>query len=65
MTPESEDAKLLGKLGDQHEKQYLHSLLDAGKTVVSIERGPNAIQQTTEALMNGVDVVYQGALKGS
>ena len=62
--PESEDAKLLGELGDQHEQAYLHSLQEAGKTVVSIERSPDAVEKTITALKSGVDVVYQGALQG-
>jgi len=60
---DSEDAKLLGQLGKEHEKQYLQSLIDSGKTVVTIERGSNAFQKTTDALRSGVDVVYQGALQ--
>ncbi len=62
--PESEDMKLLGELGDQHERAYLQSLREAGKTVISIERGPEAVKQTVTALKSGVDVVYQGALAG-
>ncbi len=63
-TPDSEDAKLLSELGNEHERQYLISLQEAGKTVVSIERGPEAVEKTIAALHDGVDVVYQGALKG-
>ncbi|MDE2771583.1 MAG: TM0106 family RecB-like putative nuclease [Bacteroidota bacterium] len=62
--PDSEDAKLLSQLGDEHEKAYLNALLEAGKNVVSIKRGPDAVEQTIAALRSGVDVVYQGALKG-
>ena len=62
--PDSEDAKLLGHLGNEHEQQYLSFLQRAGKTVVSIERGPYAFDQTVEALKSGVDVVFQGALQG-
>ncbi|MCY4675010.1 MAG: TM0106 family RecB-like putative nuclease [Bacteroidetes bacterium] len=62
--PDSADAKLLSQLGDEHEQAYLDALRDAGKSVVSIKRGPNAFEQTIAALRNGVDVVYQGALKG-
>jgi len=60
---DSEDAKLLGQLGNEHEKQYLQSLLESGKSVVTIERGPDAFHKTIEALKSGVDVVYQGALQ--
>ena len=62
--PDSEDAKLLGHLGNEHEQQYLSFLQQAGKIVVSIERGPHAFDHTVEALQSGVDVVYQGALQG-
>jgi len=62
--PDSEDAKLLGHLGNEHEQQYLLFLQQAGKTVVSIERGPHAFDQTVEAIKSGIDVVYQGALQG-
>ncbi len=61
---DSEDSKLLRQLGNDHEKQYLQSLIDSGKTVVTIDRGPDAFQKTIEALKSGIDVVYQGALQG-
>ncbi len=64
VTPDSEDLKLLSKLGNEHELNYLNALQDAGKTVVSIAQGPNAVQETIEALRKGVDIVYQGALQG-
>ncbi len=64
-TPDSEDAKLLSELGNEHERQYLISLQEAGKTVVSIERSPEAVEKTIAALHDGVDVVYQGALRGN
>lgn len=62
--PDSADAKLLSQLGDEHEQAYLDALQKAGKHVVSIKRGPDAVEQTIAALKSGVDVVYQGALKG-
>ena len=64
VTPDSEDLKLLSELGNQHELNYLNSLQDAGKTVISITQGPDAVQETVSALQKGVDVVYQGALQG-
>ena len=63
--PDTEDTKLLSQLGNQHELAYLSSLREAGKTVVSIERGPNAVANTVTALQSGVDVIYQGALQGA
>ncbi|MCY4205637.1 MAG: TM0106 family RecB-like putative nuclease [Bacteroidetes bacterium] len=63
VTPDSEDLELLGKLGNQHEENYLLSLREAGKTVISIDQGPDAFEKTISALRTGVDVVYQGALK--
>ena len=62
--PDTEDAKLLSKLGDQHELAYLTSLQEAGKNVVLIEREGNAVAETVAALHKGVDVIYQGALQG-
>lgn len=62
--PDSADAKLLSQLGGEHEQAYLDALQNAGKRVVSIKRGPDAVEQTIAALKSGVDVVYQGALKG-
>lgn len=64
VTPDSEDIKLLSELGNQHEQNYLNSLMEAGKTVVSIEQGPNAVHETVDAIQRGVDVIYQGALQG-
>lgn len=64
VTPDSEDLKLLSELGNQHELNYLNSLQDAGKTIISIEQGPDAIQETAAALRKGVDVIYQGELQG-
>ncbi|MCY4171736.1 MAG: hypothetical protein OXF08_09095 [Bacteroidetes bacterium] len=37
--PDSEDAKMLGHLGNEHEQQYLLFIQQASKIVVSIERG--------------------------
>ena len=64
VTPESEDLKLLSQLGNEHEQNYLNSLKRAGKTIISIEQGPDAVQETVAALHKGVDVIYQGALQG-
>jgi len=64
VTPKSEDLELLSKLGIQHEQNYLNSLREAGKTIISIDQGPDAFEKTVSALQTGVDVVYQGALKG-
>ena len=64
VTPDSEDLKLLSQLGNEHEQNYLNSLRAAGKTIISIQQGPDAVQETVAALRKGVDVVYQGALQG-
>lgn len=64
VTPDSEDLELLSQLGNQHELNYLESLRDAGKTIISIEQGPDAVPKTIAALHEGVDVIYQGALQG-
>lgn len=64
VTPESEDLKLLSQLGNEHEQNYLNSLKRAGKTIISIEQGPDAVQETVVALHKGVDIIYQGALQG-
>ena len=64
ITPDSEDLKLLSQLGNEHEQNYLNSLRAAGKTIISIQQGPDAVQETVAALREGVDVIYQGALQG-
>ncbi len=63
VTPNSQDLELLSQLGDEHEQSYLNLLRNAGKMVVSIERGPDAVQQTVAALHSGVDVIYQATLQ--
>jgi predicted RecB family nuclease len=60
---DSEDAALLQKQGDAHEAAHLAKLNSAGKAVLEIPRGDlvaNA-QATRAALVQGAEVVFQGA----
>jgi predicted RecB family nuclease len=59
-----EDAELLQKHGDAHERNYLARLRDAGKKVLEINKGDLAVgaKETQEALQSGdADVIFQGA----
>ncbi|MHB2165640.1 TM0106 family RecB-like putative nuclease [Alsobacter sp. R-9] len=61
---DSEDALLLQKHGDAHEAAHLARLRAAGRRVVEMPRGDLAAdaQATRAALVEGADVVFQGAL---
>jgi predicted RecB family nuclease len=61
---DSDDALLLQKHGDAHEKAHLERLKDAGKRIAEIPRGELEAdaQATRAALSVGPDVMFQGAL---
>lgn len=60
---DSEDAALLQKQGDAHEAAHLEKLKSAGKAVLEIPRGDlfADAQATQAALVQGAEVVFQGA----
>lgn len=60
---DSDDALLLQKQGNAHEAAHLKRLKDAGRSVVEIERSSLAknAETTRAALIDGPDVVFQGA----
>jgi len=56
--------KLLSRLGEAHEQQYLSSLKDEGLKVVAVPTDglrEEAAARTVEAIRSGMDVVYQPA----
>lgn len=60
---DSEDALLLQKQGNNHEMAYLKRLKDDGRSVTEIARSElvNDAEVTRDALVEGPDVVFQGA----
>jgi len=56
--------ELLIELGERHERNYLDFLRDQGKQVIEIREfgGQESIQQTLDAMRQGVDVIAQAAL---
>jgi len=57
--------ELLKKKGLEHERRHLASLRDQGKRVVMIDPYSTLeqrVEQTTTAMVEGADVIYQGAL---
>ena len=63
---DSEDAELLQAQGDAHEANFLAHLKAEGRRVIEIETDgigfTEAAVRTREALAEGPDVVFQGAL---
>jgi predicted RecB family nuclease len=64
----NDQAELIFRKGDEHEKAYLQRLKDQGRQVADLssepvdwERGP---RETEEAMRAGVEVIYQAALLG-
>lgn len=62
---DSEDTALLQKQGDAHEAAHLEKLKASGKAVVEIPRSDLATnaQATRAALVEGAEVVFQGAFQ--
>ncbi|WP_292465368.1 TM0106 family RecB-like putative nuclease [Mesorhizobium sp.] len=67
-TDDGEDAVLLQRYGDAHEAAHLAQLERSGARIIRIEKDgvafDEAIKATLEALRQGPDVVFQGALEG-
>lgn len=66
---QGQEAQILGALGDKHELDFLRQLESEGRSCVNIheETGDDAsfedyLQATLEALRQGPDVIYQGAV---
>lgn len=58
----NQQAELIRRKGDEHEKAFLASVRAAGKDVVCVERGTGfsqAAAATEEAMRRGVEVIYQ------
>ncbi len=62
--PLTEDAKLIAKIGDQHEARFLQKLIDEGRDIVFISKSnmDTALAETRQAIADGREVIYQGAL---
>jgi predicted RecB family nuclease len=65
---ENDQAELIFRKGDEHERAYLQRLIDEGRQVVDLssepvdwEQGP---REAEEAMRSGVEVIYQAALLG-
>ena len=64
--PDSEDAALLQRHGNMHERRHLDSLIAEGRQVIEIPRSSDLasdVVATRGALSGGPDVVYQGAFR--
>jgi predicted RecB family nuclease len=59
---DNEQAELIRRKGDEHERAYLDELRARGLNIVEIERDDweRAAAETEDALARGADVVYQG-----
>jgi uncharacterized protein len=61
------DAELLAQKGDEHEAQYLQSLIDEGRDVAQIaesrgkpEELARAVEETEDTMRRGAEVIFQG-----
>ena len=66
---EDEQAELIFRKGDEHERAHLQRLKDADKRVVEIALEPDrdwqrAASETVAAMREGAEVIYQGVLLG-
>lgn len=64
-SPNSAANQLLQQKGIDHESAYLQQLKESGKTIVEIPRSLSMKERaelTTNAIMQGVDVIYQAVL---
>jgi predicted RecB family nuclease len=64
-TEDSASNKLLQEKGYEHEKGYLQSLKDEGRSIIEISSDQSShdrIHSTIEVLRSGVDVIYQARL---
>ena len=66
-SPDDPTMRLIQEHGTRHERQYLTSLHDGGRTIIDVsKKGVGLDQQvdaTRQALADGPDVVYQAALR--
>jgi predicted RecB family nuclease len=64
--PDTAEAELLQRQGVAHELAYLGKLRDEGRAVLEIASRDlrQACDQTRQAMLDGVEVIYQGALAG-
>lgn len=66
--PDSEEAALLQRQGDDHELAFLEKLKQSGRRVVEIAKDgltlEQSVEQTLEAMRDGPDIIFQGALLG-
>src|ERR1700747_1692437 len=54
--------EMLQRLGNEHEQRYLRQLEEEGLTVAKIGLGgswKSAVEETTQAIRRGADVIYQ------
>jgi predicted RecB family nuclease len=61
---DTEDTKILQKQGDVHESRYLSKLKAAGRAVIEFSRNSGlavAARATQASLLQGADVLFQGA----
>ena len=60
----SDEDALIAKTGDQHEEHFLQHLRDEGRDIYSVSKSnfTEAVGQTRQAIANGQEVIYQGAL---
>jgi predicted RecB family nuclease len=65
---DSAEAELLQRQGDEHELAFLNKLKASGRTVLEIPKEglslEQSVQLTLEAMRQGPDVIFQGALLG-
>lgn len=65
---DGEEAELLQRQGDAHELAFLEELRATGQTIAEIPKDgmslERSVERTLEALREGPDVVFQGALLG-
>jgi len=65
---DGEEAVLLQRQGDAHELSFLDELRASGRTIVEIPKDGLSLEQsvglTLEAMAEGPDVIFQGALLG-
>ncbi len=61
---DKEDAlvSVLQRKGLKYEQEILENFRKEGLNIISIEKGKNAYQDTLQAMQQGADIVYQGAL---
>jgi predicted RecB family nuclease len=66
-TEPDENAELIARKGDEHERRHLATLRASGSDVIDIaEQGGDLearIQRTVEAMRRGVEVIYQATLR--